>query len=156
MEPVSHLPTHLTDRTSASELSDIKRNLLKESDWAVVSATRPLQLVFTSGEELERFGKRRRLNENDRKRLADDGPPFSALPRNRARNSFSVIETIEEIQIEINGRPVVHPRDSSGAINHLSSQSMLLDHEGLATPEQAAEKEHSTATWINNLCSRPN
>jgi hypothetical protein len=121
--------------------------------------TRPLELAFTSAEELERFGKRRKLNDHDRKRLVaanHNGSTFFELPEQcRARNPSSVIETIENIQIEINGRPVGRSSDSSGvAINSLSSQSMLLDHEWSATPELDMQKENQTATWITNLFPR--
>ena len=113
--------------------------------------TRPLELAFTSTEEIERFGKRRRLSDMDRKRISDTSSPFREIPSYRRRNSSSVIETIENIQIEINGRPVMRSHDSSGAINSLSSQSMLLDHEKSITPGQDVEKGHMTAAWINNL-----
>lgn len=117
--------------------------------------TRPLELSFTSSEEVERFGKRRRLNDKDRKRVSDHVSPFLELPRHRMRNSSSVIDSIEGIQIEINGRPVVRSHDSSGVINSLSSQSMLLDREVSLTSGQDVEKDHMTATWISNLFPRP-
>jgi hypothetical protein len=161
-EPVSHPPAvHQTQfqKSGANELSDIKRQLLNESDWAAISVTRPLELTFTSAEEIERFGKRRRLNDQDRKRLVatnNNGSTFFELPERRARNPSSVIDTIEGIQIEINGRPVRRSNDSSDvAISSLSSQSMLLDHEGSAASEWE-EKENLTATWITNLFPGPN
>ncbi|KAJ5328152.1 hypothetical protein N7452_008542 [Penicillium brevicompactum] len=159
-EPVSHLPAHrpahLTGHASnASELSQIKRQLLEEPDWAAVAVTRPLELSFTSSEEVERFGKRRRLNDKDRKRVSDNVPSFLELPSHIMRNPRSVIDSIEGIQIEINGQPVVQSHDSSVAINSLSSQSMLLDREGSLTSGQDVEKDHMTATWVSNLFARP-
>lgn len=161
-EPVSHLTAARLTRdqiSGASELNDLKRQLLKESDWAAVSVTRPLELAFTSAQEIERFGKRRKLNDQDRKRLVEantNGTTFFELPeQRRARHPSYVIDSIEDIQIEINGRPVGRSTDSSGvAINSLSSQSMLLDHEGSAVPELDLQKENQTATWITNLFPR--
>ena len=121
--------------------------------------TRPLELAFTSTEEIERFGKRRKINDKDRKRLVaanNHGSTFFELPeQRRARNPSSVIGTIEDIQIEINGQPVGRSNDSSGiAINSVSSQSMLFDHEGSAVPERDMEKVNLTAAWITNLFPR--
>ncbi|KAJ5428908.1 hypothetical protein N7445_010362 [Penicillium cf. griseofulvum] len=140
------LALHLTGGQSShngSGLSKAKRQLLKEPDWATVSATRPLDLAFTSVEEVEHFGKRRKLNNKDRKRLVaanNNGSTFFERPRppRRSRNSSSVIDTIEEdIQFQINGRPVAQPNASSRVVmNSMSSQSMLLDHEGSSIMEQ--------------------
>ncbi|KAJ5360957.1 hypothetical protein N7517_010148 [Penicillium concentricum] len=144
-----------------SGLSEVKRQLLKEPDWAAVSVTRPLELAFTSVEEVERFGKRRKLNDKDRERLVSANNNESTFfgrsrPPRRSRNSSSVIDTIEEdIQFEINGRPVARSNDSSGVVmNSMSSQSMLLDHEGSPFAEQDLGKENLTATWITNLFPR--
>ncbi|CAG8888736.1 unnamed protein product [Penicillium egyptiacum] len=159
-EPSSHLTGGQPSR-SDNDLTEVKRQLLKEPDWAAVSATRPLELAFTSVEEVERFGKRRKLNDKDRKRLvaADtDGPTFFERPisQRRGRNSSLVIDTIEEdIHFEINGRPVAQSNDSSGVVmSSMSSQSMLLDHEGSPIVEQDPGKRNQTATWITNLFPR--
>ncbi|CAI7625284.1 unnamed protein product [Penicillium glandicola] len=158
-EPVSHL-TGGQSSHSGNGLSEAKRQLLKEPDWAAVSATRPLELEFTSVEEVERFGKRRKLNDKDRKRLVanNNGSTLFERPRPppRGRNSSSVIETIEEdIQFETNGRPMAQSKDSSGvAMNSMSSQSMLFDHEEPPIMEQDLGKENLTATWITNLFPR--
>ncbi|KGO42500.1 hypothetical protein PEX1_092470 [Penicillium expansum] len=156
-EPVSH-STGGQSTHSGNDLTEVKRQLLKEPDWAAVSATRPLELEFTSVEEVERFGKRRKLNGKDRKRLDNNGSTLFERPRplRRARNSSSVIDTIEEdIQFEFSGRPVVQSNDSSRVtMNSMSSQSMLLDHEGSPVVEQDLGKENLTATWITNLFPR--
>lgn len=159
-EPASHL-TGGRSSHSGNDLTEVKRQLLKEPDWAAVSATRPLELSFTSVEEVERFGKRRKLNDKDRKRLVaanNNGSTFfeRLRPPKRGRNSSSVIDTIEEdIQFKINGRPVARSNDSSGVVmNSMSSQSMLLDHEGSPIVEQDLGKENLTATWITNLFPR--
>ncbi|KAJ5293628.1 hypothetical protein PENANT_c002G11516 [Penicillium antarcticum] len=156
VEPVSHSIEDYTSNTE-NELSDIKRQLLKEPDWGAVSATRPLELAFTTVEEVERFGKRRRLHDKDGRRLVaakNNGFTFFELPKytRRERHPSSIIDTVEDIQIEINGRPVgMHVKNSSGlGMSSLSSQSMLLDHEGPCASEQE-EKESLTATWITNL-----
>ncbi|QQK47388.1 palmitoyl-protein thioesterase 1 [Penicillium digitatum] len=159
-EPVSH-STGSQSTHSDNDLTEVKRQLLKEPDWAAVSATRPLELGFTSVEEVERFGKRRKLNEKDRKRLVaanNNGSTLFGRPRplRRGRNSSSVIDTIEEdIQFEFNRQPVAQSNDSSGvATNSMSSQSMLLDHEGSPIADQDLGKENLTATWIINLFPR--
>ncbi|KAJ5519558.1 hypothetical protein N7463_000011 [Penicillium fimorum] len=149
----------LRSSQNGSGLSEVKRQLLKEPDWAAVSVTRPLELTFTSVEEIEQFGKRRKLNDKDRKRLvANNESTFFERPRppRRSRNSSSMINTIEEgIQFEINGRPVAQSNDSSEVVmNSMSSQSMLLDHEGSPFVEQDLGKENLIATWITNLFPR--
>jgi hypothetical protein len=156
VEPASHSHEESTSNIGTG-LSNSKRQLLKEPDWGAVSATRPLELAFTTVEEVERFGKRRRLNDNDRRRLVaakDNRSTFFELPKypRRERHPSSIIDTVEDIQIQINGRPVgTHVNNSSGAgMCSLSSQSMLLDHEGTAVSEQE-EKENLTSTWITNL-----
>ncbi|OQD96686.1 hypothetical protein PENSOL_c015G04939 [Penicillium solitum] len=158
-EPASHETGGQSSH--GDDLTEVKRQLLKEPDWAAVSATRPLELAFTSVEEVERFGKRRKLNDKDRKRMVaanNNGSTFFERPKpsRRGRNSSLVIDTIEEdIQFEINGRPVAQSNDSSGmAMNSMSSQSILLDHEGSPIVEQDLGKENLTATWITNLFPR--
>ncbi|KAJ5588076.1 hypothetical protein N7537_010754 [Penicillium hordei] len=157
------LASHKTGGRSShsDDLTKVKHQLLKEPDWAAVSATRPLELAFTSVEEVERFGKRRKLNDKDRKRMVaanNNGSTFFERPKpsRRGRNSSSVIDAIEEdIQFELNGRPVAQSNDSSGmAMNSMSSQSMLLGHEGSPIVEQDLGKENLTATWITNLFPR--
>ncbi|KAJ5155096.1 uncharacterized protein N7500_010535 [Penicillium coprophilum] len=161
-KPASHLTGDQSSH-SGSGLSEVKRQLLKEPDWAAVSVTRPLELAFTSVEEVERFGKRRKLNDRDRKRLVaanNNKSTFFEWPRHpqRSRNSSSVIDTIEEdILFEFNGRPVAQSNGSSGAVlNSMSSQPMLLDHEVSSIADQDLGKENLTATWITSLfpCSQ--
>ncbi|OQE38529.1 hypothetical protein PENCOP_c008G08136 [Penicillium coprophilum] len=159
-EPASYLTGDQSSH-SGSGLSEVKRQLLKEPDWAAVSVTRPLELAFTPMEEVERFGKRRKLNDKDRKRLVpsnNNGSIFFEWPRHprRSRNSSSVIDTIEEdILFEYNGQPVAQSNDRSVAVmNSMSSQSMLLDHEVSPIADQDLGKENLTATWITNLFSR--
>ncbi|KAJ5815834.1 hypothetical protein N7447_008067 [Penicillium robsamsonii] len=158
-EPALHSTGDRSSRNGTG-LSEVKRQLLKEPDWAAVSVTRPLELAFTSVEEVERFGKRRKLNDKDRKRLVANNNEaiFFERPRppRRSRNSSSVIDTTkEDIQFEINGRPVAQSNGSSGVVmNSISSQSMLLDHEGSPSVEQYLGKENLTATWVANLFPR--
>ncbi|KAJ6018628.1 hypothetical protein N7522_000695 [Penicillium canescens] len=156
VEPASHSHEESTSNIG-NGLSNSKRQLLKKPDWGAVSATRPLELAFTTVEEVERFGKRRRLNDKDRRRLVaakDSGSTFFELPKypRRERHPSSIIDTVEDIQIQINGRQVgTHVNNSSGTgMCSLSSQSMLLDHEGTAVSE-LEEKENLTSTWITNL-----
>jgi hypothetical protein len=156
VEPVSHLPEESATNIG-NGLGDIKRRLLQEPDWGSVSATRPLELAFTTIEEVERFGKRRRPNGKDRKGLLsakNNGSSFFRLPDypRRERHPSSIVDTVEDIQIHINGQPVDVPVNNSLGLgmSSLSSQSMLLDHEVPAASEQE-EKEKLTATWITNL-----
>ena len=155
-ESASYLTGGQTSQ-SDSGLTGVKRQLLKDRDVAAVSAARPLDLAFTSFEEVERFGKRRKLNDRNRNRLVaanNNGSAFFERPRRR--NPSSVIDTIEEdIQFEIDGRPVAQSKGSSGVVmNSMSSQSMLLDHEESPITEQDMGKENLTATWITNLYPR--
>lgn len=141
------------------ELGDVKRQLLSQPDWAAVSATRPLEIAFTPVEEIERFGKRRKLNDNDRRRLTANpygasnffGPPES---HRRKRNPSSVIDSIENIHIEIDGQRVAQSKDSSEVVMTMSSQSMLLDDQDSPLVEQDMEKENLTAAWITSLFPR--
>lgn len=113
----------------------MKRRLLQDPDWGAVSAARPLKIVFASVEETERFGKRRRLNDTDRKRLSAGcgNRPFPRLAKSRqqGRDIPPHDTTLDQIQIQINGRPTGHHSSDSQALstNNASSQSMLLDYE---------------------------
>jgi hypothetical protein len=90
---------------STSHLDILKRQLLQDPDWAAVSAARPLEVRFASAQEAERFGKRRRLTETDRKRL-------SATHVNQRTPAFPKSDdwrenenALDRIQIKITGQP---------------------------------------------------
>lgn len=108
-------------------LDRIKRQLLDKTDWAAVSASRPVQMTFTPIDQLERFGKRRRLTEADRNRLADSGRRLQPAEFGMARlGSREYTPEVGNMGIRINGVPA--RRDESIAPS-ISSQSMLLDRE---------------------------
>lgn len=129
------------DRESTQEpasLCDIKRRLLKETDWAAVSAARPLKMAFTPVEELARFGKRRKLTEADRRRLASTNtslttPEFGSYYGDRKRKrAASETDPIEGLDIKVNAhRPDTKQskRTRNSVSQNESSQSMLLDRD---------------------------
>lgn len=116
-----------------SRLDRIKRQLLGTNDWAAIGVTRPVKMPFRSIEELERFGKRRKLTEADHNRLVPSGGRISHPrprqgPRERASSEFGMIGKVD-IRIH---RPWDSPESSSNGRNknsNESSQPMLLDRE---------------------------
>lgn len=90
-------------------------------------------MTFTPTEELERFGKRRKLTEADRSRLVSSGktgPLDMSIFRDRGRRASSELLMIGNVDIRISG-PREHtglPR-SSQKLNDDSSQPMLLDRD---------------------------
>lgn len=85
---------------------------------------------FTPIEELEGFGKRRRLTEADRNRLADYGrrpaAPDIALLRQRRREYTPGVDKAGDMEIRINQAPARKDEDIGPS---RSSQTMLLDCE---------------------------
>lgn len=118
--------------TSNNHLDSLKRQLLQTSDWATISAARPLEISFAPADEIERFGKRRKLNDGDRKRLSatyGNRPPSELL---KSRESDALWSTnLDQVKIRINGRPANFRAGASQEMstNQPSSQSMLLDSE---------------------------
>ncbi|KAL4931078.1 uncharacterized protein BDV17DRAFT_20327 [Aspergillus undulatus] len=121
-------------------------------DWAAVGAARPVQVAFRAEEDMQRFGKRRRLTKRDHERLHTDTATATALPlRHRAREDtrFEGVgghEVHEDLEIRIDGRRLGQQYadidgDSGGdaVLNGgnqpisqagiVSSQSMLLDED---------------------------
>lgn len=128
---------------SGTHLDTVKRQLLQDPDWATVSAARPLEITFTPAEEIEQFGKRRKLNDHDRKRLsAAHGhrslSGLATLCRND-RDASSKEAGLDQIKIRIDGRPAgLHSSGQGKSTNLSSSQSMLLDHETSLVPDPSA------------------
>lgn len=121
-----------TPNSRNSRLDTLKHRLLQDPDWAAVSAARPLEITFAPAEEIERFGKRRKLNDNDRKRLSAAYGSNSQLSLLKSRETNALWNTdLDQVQIRINGRPVgMQQSDSQGmTTTNTSSQSMLLDYE---------------------------
>lgn len=135
---------HLQSQSSSQRptlLDHIKRQLLDADDWAAVSAARPLQMLFTPVEEIEKFGKRRPLTDADRNRLADRGREQAgelAIPRPKGRRHIHEMRAIGDIDIRINGVPA--GKDCGVPFNG-SSQSMLLDYES-SHPEYVSPGLH--------------
>ncbi|KAI9934363.1 hypothetical protein ASPWEDRAFT_181493 [Aspergillus wentii DTO 134E9] len=134
----------------STRLDCIKQQLLETSDWAGLAATRPLKMAFTSATELEGFGKRRKLTEADRRRLASSSsrsvlPPEIGLFRGKHRDyASSGIETVEDIDIRINGlRPGARSVNGSQSLSrdNGSSQPMLFDSEESIRLNESSAKE---------------
>ena len=129
----------LSDRHSIhsdDHLDLIKHQLLKEPDWAAISAARPLEIIFPSVEETKRFGKRRKLTDKDRERLsaAHVARPLTGLYQicqGGRKASLEEDTSLDSIKIRINGRLAGLHSDPSERLmtNHSSSQTMLLDYQ---------------------------
>ncbi|PKY08431.1 hypothetical protein P168DRAFT_323562 [Aspergillus campestris IBT 28561] len=134
--PCSTAPSPLKTTTHTDFL---KQQLLQKSDWAAVSAARPLEISFAPVEETGRFGKRRRLTDSDRKRLSShqSRPGDTQIVwTSRQEDDLSEVGTIDKLDIRIDGqRPNAGRMSSQLADKGLaSSQPMLLDSEPLDTP----------------------
>lgn len=121
--PPRQLPTHRKSH---------KHRFLQVPDWAAVSVSRPLDIKFAPAEEFERFGKRRKLNDADRKRLsvaAGSTIPGLLQSRRRARE-LSATSSLDRIQIHIDGQPAgLHSTVGPELMpSSHSSSSMLLGH----------------------------
>lgn len=148
------------------DLDNLKRRLLQDRDWAAVSAARPLEIAFSSAQETERFGKRRKLNDADRERLSAsnrDGPSgrLPGLSIFHQRNgSYELGIKRDHIKIRIDGEPAgLCSSDSQGMATsptHPSSESMLLGHEGSASTNYVVTDRNETInTWRLNRISLP-
>ncbi|KAI9040705.1 uncharacterized protein KD926_007786 [Aspergillus affinis] len=143
---LSHLQSHpyecpplesFQQSQPVSRLDSIKHQLLNTRDWAAVAVSKPLEVAFTRTEEIERFGKRRKLTDADRRRLADAENIVSRIERPFRKtwgdkDTASEMRTIKNLNIRINGRKVPAeslPSESSSLQANESSQSMLLGHE---------------------------
>lgn len=88
-------------------------------------------MTFAPAEEIEQFGKRRKLNDKDRIRLsnASGGQPLSGLKHRETIADWNA--NLQRAKICIDGRPVgIHSSNSQEmSTNQVSSQPMLLDHE---------------------------
>lgn len=128
-------------------LETLKRQLLRDSDWAAVSAARPLEITFASPQEAEHFGKRRRLTAGDQKRLSDDhgNRPTLAFPKEHYwRESRDTGTALDQIEIKITGQPWSQlskdrkgsHRGAHGSANHDFLQSPRLSRPRLSTNAQ--------------------
>ncbi|KAJ5593991.1 uncharacterized protein N7459_000199 [Penicillium hispanicum] len=157
--------THPLNQSSRSGI--LKHRLLQNPDWAAVSAARPLEIAFAPVEETERFGKRRRLNETDRRRLSashNEEAPVGTLQRlftsRRGDHAAEQSVNLGQLKIRINGKPAgLRSSDSRGmtmTTNPHSSQSMLLDHEQSASIHHMdTDGNEAINTWRLNRISLP-
>lgn len=162
--PASTLPQlpGVSSITGGTHLDSLKHQLLQDPDWAAVSAARPVEMTFTPAEEIERFGKRRKLNDRDRQRLsvAYDHRPVPGLAT-LCRKGKGVSPTgvsLDQIRIQIDGRPAgLQSSDGQAeSTNVPSSQSMLLDHEmSLISHSSCRESERSRRLSLQPSYSQP-
>ncbi|KAF7625507.1 hypothetical protein F9C07_3785 [Aspergillus flavus] len=146
-------PNHRSSKES-TRLESIKHQLLAKTDWAAVSAARPLKMTFPPLEE--QFGKRRKLTEADRRRLdksdnqvfRGEGPLFRY--GFRKNETLSKIGTIDGLEIRINGKNAgvdQVPAFEDIQQSNLSSQPMLLDR------EETVLREPSRTSMVTNVMS---
>lgn len=103
-----------------------------------MSASRPLEPSFASVQEIKQFGKRRKLNDTDRRRLAVH-PDHQSLPRLFGSCRTERLAPRQEnclggLEIQINGCPVGMPTNGIPEMTvHHVSPSRGLDREDLST-----------------------
>ena len=152
-----------------SRLGRIKRQLLDTNDWAGIAATRPVKMSFTPTQELERFGKRRKLTEADHDRLVPSGKTGHfdlSMSHERTPRAPSEFGTTGDVNIRIHGAPVntQYPTSKQCRRNNESSQPMLLDRvepdcmdqgsPGRIYDERDRERTHSSLLLSSNECPR--
>ncbi|KAL2867291.1 uncharacterized protein BJX67DRAFT_81647 [Aspergillus lucknowensis] len=151
--PLPHPSNTMGVREPSNRLEQMKRRLLETTDWGAVGAARPVQVSFTPREDLERFGKRRRLTKHDHERLNSS---TTLQPRCREQ-ILSETDLPEGLEIRINGHRLgqqetdLHRRTSSPtndgtSSNFISSQSMLLDHENSMRSHNGVKAQDSFAS----------
>ncbi|WEW58398.1 hypothetical protein PRK78_003866 [Emydomyces testavorans] len=128
----------------AENLEDIRRKLLQKSDWAHLSASRPLNLHFITEEERYNYGRRRPLTQADQKRLAAPekrrAPVFQSYQwsskrrkRGEPRDDASTQPNLDDISIRIDEQKLAsltpRLRSDSQVMSQISSEPMLLDRE---------------------------
>jgi hypothetical protein len=124
-----------------------KHRFLQSPEWAAVSLSRPLNIKFAPVEEVERFGKRRKLNDADRQRLSTaNGGPIPGLfhSRRKARRFSSErdVYSSDQIQIQIDGQLTDLHRQSNIrpdiTPSHRSPGSIILGQSISASPRSSA------------------
>ncbi|KAJ5161306.1 hypothetical protein N7492_006698 [Penicillium capsulatum] len=130
-------------------METLKRQLLEDPDWASVSASRPLELSFASVHETKQFGKRRRLNNTDRRRLAatrdnQSLPTLFESYRTSRRASEQDI-CLDGLNIEINGRPVGLPTDEIPEMIMHRTSPRRLGHEDPVIPHSSDQNDKVTS-----------
>lgn len=117
--------------------------MLEKADWASVAAARPLTVLFPPVEALQKFGRRRKITNDDRERLGSSvlRPKLTYGPKHR-RGAESE-ESIQDLDIRISGQPVgANYPGFHGPPTDATSQSMLLDHESPPTTPKPLVHEY--------------
>ena len=129
-----HHHHHHAAATGPDRLRGLKRRRLVNAkiDGAAISAVRPAEIAFTPVEELEHFGKRRKLTDMDRKRLTVGGRRPSQVSTTVRQLSPSEMRTVQGMDMRI----TMHLPGHYSQVQ--SSQSMLL--------ESASSSEGASAT----------
>lgn len=119
----------------------MKRQLLETTDWAAVGAARPVQVAFTPEEELEQFGKRRRLTEDDHARLNTDTSTGTGMPpRPHTREGGSWDGNVpDNMEIRMDGRRL--GQQSQNAVANESSQSQSRHNAGVSSQPMLLDEE---------------
>lgn len=150
--------------------SDVRRGLLRRSDWVGISAKRPVRIQFESVEDREKIGRRRRKTQTDRRRRqpAHLRQVFQPSLDNRFwkrgdRNGHSDLDTAD---ISIRVGEILHQSpqtwtshgpnkttDMSHDHDRQSSESMLLDREATYTARSSSEQCHSGSSPFNDVSS---
>ncbi|OJJ69476.1 hypothetical protein ASPBRDRAFT_130939 [Aspergillus brasiliensis CBS 101740] len=131
---------------AARDLARIKHKLLEKTDWASVAAARPLRVPFPPVEALQKFGRRRNITNDDHERLgSSDLRPKLTSRRRKHRGTVSDMESIQNLEIRINGQPVGanYPRGCHSPTD-ATSQSMLLDHDFAPTMPKPFVHEYAS------------
>ncbi|PYH69210.1 uncharacterized protein BO88DRAFT_462587 [Aspergillus vadensis CBS 113365] len=127
----------------AQEISRIKHKLLEKTDWASVAAARPLTVLFPPVEALQKFGRRRKITNDDRERLGSSVLRPQLTYRPKHRRSAESEESIQDLDIRRNGQPVgANYPGLHGPPTDATSQSMLLDHESPPTTPKPLVHEY--------------
>ncbi|KAJ0423645.1 hypothetical protein BJY00DRAFT_309884 [Aspergillus carlsbadensis] len=123
--PPSPATNTLNTRTQepSTRLGQIKRQLLETIDWGVIGAARPVQVSFTPQEELERFGKRRRLTVKDHERLNTSTVAMGmARPRLPDKDISLGGSLGENLEIRMDGRRIGQGNGRTSSSGMMSSQ----------------------------------
>ncbi|PYH37055.1 uncharacterized protein BO87DRAFT_394707 [Aspergillus neoniger CBS 115656] len=137
------VPTVQESSQAAQDLARIKHKLLEKANWASVAAARPLTVLFPPVEALQKFGRRRKITNDDRERLGSSvlRPKLTYRPKHR-RGAESE-ESIQDLDIRINGQPVGAKYPGfHGPPTDATSQSMLLDQESPPTTPKPLGHEY--------------
>ncbi|KAL2852606.1 hypothetical protein BJX68DRAFT_54997 [Aspergillus pseudodeflectus] len=120
--PATNTPNTRTHEPT-TRLGLIKRQLLETTDWGVIGVARPVQVSFTPQEELERFGKRRRLTVKDHERLNTSTVAMGmARPSPRSTEIRMGGGLGENLEIRMDGRRIGQGNGRASSPNMLSSQ----------------------------------